>query len=324
MSYSAEAYQKAQIEVQRRKETAEAEYNRRKDYVAANFPEVRALQEDLSKTFSRIYALVRNNKGEDFHEQLDKIKAHNLRTQGQMRELLQAFTNDPNYLSVPYYCKACEDTGWKNGKRCECFKTLVKQFAVQEINKKGLMILHDFEEFNPDYYNFTENGVDVRSKMVGVRIYLERYAYNFTPSSASLLFFGKTGLGKTFMSSCVAKAVALRGFSVIYWPISDIMRDIENEHFGRAEGNTLDLACQADLLILDDLGSEFKSAFTESQLYNIINNRLNFNKATIVSTNYSKEELNSEYNERIVSRLTGFYMPVHFMGKDIRHQMRQA
>jgi DNA replication protein DnaC len=135
-----------------------------------------------------------------------------------------------------------------------------------------------------------------------------------------MLFMGQTGLGKTFLSSCIAKAIAEKGYAVAFGSISDFLREIENEHFGRTEGNTLDALLNADIVILDDLGSEFSGTFYESTIYNIINGRINLKKPTIISTNLTQSQLNLRYNERISSRVFNEFMPIMFVGKDIRQK----
>ena len=125
------------------------------------------------------------------------------------------------------------------------------------------------------------------------------------------------------MSSILTKQLTENGFNVAFGSILDFLRAVENERFGRSEGDTLSILIGADLLILDDLGSEFQTAFNESALYDIINSRINLDKPTIISTNLSVSELNGRYNERIVSRITGCFEPIPFLGKDIRHVKRQ-
>ncbi len=178
-------------------------------------------------------------------------------------------------------------------------------------------------DFRLDYYDRTpENGISPYEKMAQSLEYCQNYVKDFSENSPSLFFCGETGLGKTFLSSCIAKALLEKGVKVVFGSIIDFLRRIENEHFGREQGNTIDTLIDADLVILDDLGSEFRTSFTESAIYDIINSRINLGKPTIISTNLTTDELNEDYNERIVSRLTGCFHPIKFLGKDIRHIMR--
>ena len=135
---------------------------------------------------------------------------------------------------------------------------------------------------------------------------------------------GNTGLGKTHLSLSIANEVLSKGYSVIYDSIINILHKIENEHFGRDKTNdTLSLINETELLILDDLGTEYSSSFYVSTIYNIINTRLNASKSTIISTNLSLAEIGDRYDERIVSRITTMYNCMTFAGNDVRYQKKQ-
>lgn len=261
---------------------------------------------------------------EDVPEIIEKVKEKNLSTQETIKDMLEVVKGDRSYLDVPYFCNVCKDTGYVNGTRCECLKKLLRKYTIDEVNQNCHIKLHDFNEFRLEYYDTGSiNGVVPRDKMAQIYQFCRDYALNFGKGSPSLFFFGRTGLGKTFLSSCIAKRVMENGFNVAFGSILDFLRTIENERFGRAEGDTLDILINADLLILDDLGSEFQTSFNESALYDIINSRINLDRPTIISTNLSASELNGRYNERIVSRITGCFDPIPFVGKDIRHVKRQ-
>ncbi|MGN0602178.1 MAG: ATP-binding protein [Oscillospiraceae bacterium] len=319
MKYSREAFEKAERELESRRRKAEEEQLRRTAEIASVAPEVEILQRKLKSTGFRLMSLI-VYKEKDSKQEIEKIKRENLDTQNTIGELLEAVKGDRNYLDVKYYCPICGDTGYVQGRRCSCMEELLKQFTAQELNENCLIELHDFSQFRLDYYDkSSQTGISPYEKMQGNLQYCKSYAENFSQNSPSLFFFGKTGLGKTFLSSCIAKTLLDRGVNVVFGSLIDFLRKIENEHFGRAEGNTLDVIIGAELVILDDLGSEFQTGFTESAIYDIINSRINLGRPTIVSTNLSRSELSEKYNERIISRLTGCFLPLGFMGKDIRH-----
>ena len=136
--------------------------------------------------------------------------------------------------------------------------------------------------------------------------------------------YGKTGLGKTHLSLAVANRVLEKGYSVIYDSIINILQKIEREHFSRDHNyETLDLVMKTDLLILDDLGTEYESQFYSSTIYNIINTRLNSGKPTIINTNLELSVIRRRYDERVVSRITGVYRCMEFKGEDVRFQLKQ-
>ncbi len=191
-----------------------------------------------------------------------------------------------------------------------------------DINKNSNIKLADFKDFNLDYYPDEidkTTGISPKLKMATNLNACKEYVKYFPNNSASLFFSGKTGLGKTFLTSAIAKELLQKGYNVAFDSIQNYLRAIENEHFGRSlNTDTLQTLLCADLVILDDLGSEFCSPFYTSALYNIINTRLNKGVPTIISSNLSLDELQKRYDDRIISRLTGMFTWMIFLGKDIR------
>ncbi|MBR1384412.1 MAG: ATP-binding protein [Ruminococcus sp.] len=319
--YSEEVFRKAEAVLSMRRTEAEEELARRKDYISKNYPEAAKLKRELETTSLKIFSILRED--EDIEGKIKALQAENKKQQEELAVLLEAFTGDPNYLKERYICPICSDTGFNGGFRCKCFDELLRKFASQELNEISGIELHSFEEFMLDLYPVSDdNSRNPRAKMKNALDYCRAYAEGFSDKeNRSLLLIGKTGLGKTFLSSCIAKTVSENGYSVVFGPISTYLRRIENEHFGRADTDTLSLLSSCDLLILDDLGSEFKTSFTESTVYEILNSRINAGKPTVVSTNLSPAELNSFYNERIVSRLTGCFAPIGLIGNDLRQAL---
>lgn len=319
MYYSNEIYDKASSQINDRYENAVETHNTRLAQIRIKAPEIARLFDSLSETSVKLTQAIISG-GERTSEIVEEIKNNNLLTQKKIRSLLKAFSYPENYLDIPYYCNKCKDTGTVMGQRCECFTELLKKLAVEEFNSKSKISLHNFEEFKIDFYPVTlQNGFSAREQMQAVFDYCYDYAENFNESSPSLLFNGNTGLGKTFLSSAIAKKLTEKGYSVIFDSVSNILRAVENEHFGRANGDTMSVLMDSDLVILDDLGSEFITNFSSSVLYNIINNRINSCKPIIISTNFNNNELNEMYNERLISRISSF-IPIHFEGNDIRVQ----
>ncbi|MEI3129668.1 MAG: ATP-binding protein [Oscillospiraceae bacterium] len=186
-----------------------------------------------------------------------------------------------------------------------------------------------FEQFRLDYYPDTPDpnyGISPRQTMRLVLQKCQRYAREFTPNASSLLFTGETGLGKTFLSGCIARAVADGGYSVVYDTAIHLLADYEAAKFGEnTEENRSRTgkytAC--DLLIIDDLGTEMVTQFTVSALYSVINDRLMAHKPVILSTNLSPEELRTRYSAQIASRILGTYQVLQFLGNDIRMKTQE-
>lgn len=323
MKYSKSAFERAEMTLAERREKAEREHKERLAEIEFNAPEISALNASLKNTnLELLKAISSGSKETSAKDIIMQIRDKNLETQSTIKELLKTCGYPEDYLQIKYYCNKCGDMGFCEGVRCECFDKLLIKYTTDELNENCLIKLHDFSEFRLDFY--PDSGmISPRKKMSEIFDYCKKYTNSFNINSSSLFFFGQTGLGKTFLSSCIANSLLKEGYNIVFGSILHLFRTIESEHFGRSDGNTLDIIINADLVILDDLGSEFQTSFTDSVLYEIINDRLNLNKPIIISTNLSMKEMNSKYNERIISRLTGCFTPLMFMGEDIRHVKRK-
>ena len=243
--------------------------------------------------------------------------------QEEKKNLLKKNGYDENELAIKYTCTACEDTGFINGRRCKCFVNLLKEIERDKIEKIAPIEECTFDTFSTEYYpDIAQNGgISPKYRAEKIKESCIGYATNFNKGAKNLLFTGGTGLGKTHLSLAIANVVINRGYSVIYGTAQNILGDLQNENFGRIdnlkyrENEILDV----DLLILDDLGTEFKSAYTISCLYNIINTRIGAKLPTIISTNYTLKELLEFYDQRITSRITGEYSLLTLEGNDIRY-----
>lgn len=251
------------------------------------------------------------------------MRTESLALQEEKKNLLKKNGYGENALAIKYTCPACEDTGFINGRRCKCFINLLKDIEREKIEKIAPLKECTFETFNTLYYpEISEKAEESpRKKVEKIKSSCIKYATNFTKESKNLFFMGGTGLGKTHLSLAIANVAINKGYSVIYGTAQNILGDLQNENFGRLdnlkyrENEILDV----DLLILDDLGTEFKSAYTVSCLYNIINTRLSAKLPTIISTNYSIDEIEKIYDQRTTSRIIGGYSTLVLTGNDIRY-----
>ncbi len=321
MSYDKNLYEQADHIIHQRRLRAENELSARAAEAERLIPEIAEIRSQLARTSIELSKLI-IRKDKNLKKNFDKIKEQNLQGQQMIKKLLKSGGFPEDFLEQSYYCKICSDKGYINGERCQCFNKLLNQLAVDALNSGANMPECDFEHFSLDYYNGkTDNGIDCRRKMEENLNFCKDYAGSFSTNSPSLLMIGKTGLGKTHLSLSIAKQAAKQGYTAAYGSLLNYLREIEKEHFGRYDASgsdTMQTLIGADLLVLDDLGSEFRTPFYESALYNIINSRINNGLPTIISTNLSATELQNSYNDRIISRIFGVFKTLVFVGNDIR------
>ena len=326
MAFDRYIYEKAENEIKQRRFNAENLLNERINEIHIKIPEIKEIMSFISQTSIELSKLIIRKEG-NFSESFNKIKNHNINGQKMIKKLLVQNNYSENYLEPVYTCNICNDKGYYNGERCVCFNKLLTYFAVERLNSEANMPECDFEHFSLDYYSgiSTTNCLDCYKKMSENFNFCKEYAENFSLDSESLFLIGQTGVGKTHISLAIAKVVSAKGYTVAYGSLLNYMRIIEKEHFNRASNNetdTLQILIGSDLLILDDLGSEFMTSFSESALYNILNSRINLGLPTIISSNLSGKELQQKYNDRIVSRLLSVYKMLLFVGQDIRQIKR--
>lgn len=325
MSYDKHIFDAAEAELNSRRISAENEQAARLEAIEKEIPEIKEIYAHLSETMIELSKLIISKK--DFEANFEKIKEKNLQAQQLAARLLMEHGYAEDHLDVHYHCKKCSDKGYTNGQRCSCFINLLNKHAIEALNRSANMPECDFEHFSLDYYDNIKlsSGADCRTVMTDILKYCKNYADTFSENSDSIFMYGKTGVGKTHLSLSIAKAVAAKGHTVAYGSIVNYLTMIEKEHFGKSSENSSDtseLLINTELLILDDLGSEFLTGFTESAIYNIINSRINLGRPTIINTNLSTDELQGRYNDRIISRIFGNYVTLCLVGNDIRQIKR--
>ncbi|MBZ4669853.1 MAG: replication protein [Oscillospiraceae bacterium] len=321
MSYDKAVFEKAEREISSRRISAETSAQIRLEEIEQKIPEISEINRELANTSIELSSLILERKG-DFEKNFEELKLRNLQGQEMIKNLLKTNGYPEDYLEVKYFCPKCQDKGYINGQRCECFKKLLWKYATEQLNANSQMMLCSFETFNLDYYSKIPDGSGLSDyeKMKNVYNHCKNYAKNFSLKSPSIFMLGLTGLGKTHLSFAIAKEVIEKGYNVAYDSAVNYLRAIEKEHFGRSDNDkdTLQILLNTDLLILDDLGAEYESGFYVSTIYNIINTRLNKGLPTIINSNLTPAELQKRYDDRIVSRLLAMYDYLRFFGNDIR------
>lgn len=317
MAYNAENYKKIAAQYKdknlRAKEAAEA----RREELHRKLPQVAEIDRALSATGLRIMREALKGK-EGLDVRIQKLEEGNNLLLEARREILRANGYPEDYSSVHYECEECQDIGFVNGKMCKCMRRALTLAGYESSGVLKLIEKQNFDTFDLNYYKGAE-----RRNMEQILEISKDYALNFHDDTMrNLLFMGDTGLGKTHLSSAIAKVVVDRGFDVVYESAQKIFSDFEAEKFGRVpQGeNRTERYLACDLLIMDDLGTEMQSAFTVSCLYYLINTRLINEKSMVISTNIDKEEFSRQYTDRITSRLLGEFTVCVFAGTDIRSQ----
>lgn len=325
MAYDARLMAAAAAELEKIRANNRSEQTRRTSLVYDRIPEIERIDRQLR---SHMVALVRLTiaKGENMARSIAELERENLELQARRAELLTAHGFSPDYLEDIYSCPDCKDSGRINGQICSCLKGLYNKVLSLEL---GSLLKHgdeSFERFDLNLYSSAPDAKGVSPRAVMQRIYeaCRKFADNFPDVGANLLFQGGPGLGKTYLSACIAGVVADKGLSVCYETAVAALDAFEQQKFSRdsAEGQNASAKVQrmsdCDLMILDDLGTEMLTPMSQSALYTLINTRLVKGKKTIISTNLTDGELEKRYSPQIYSRLAGEFLHLPFAGDDIR------
>ncbi len=324
MRYPKEIYDLAMQTLDERRAKAQSDAAALRARVAQKYPRITAIETALADTGAKLSRAIL--AGGDIEAAVNAIKEENLALQNELATLLQKAGVAAVNLEPQYTCPVCSDNGYANGKMCDCLKQLLKEKAAASVCKGLAETPARFEDMDVSFYDDTVpqgRTLSPRKKMEQIIAYCKQYAENFSASAPSLLLRGPTGTGKTHLSLAMASTVAANGFSVIYQPAGKLFRTLEREHFGKQEGDTETLALTCDLLVIDDLGTEFDTSFTAATLYNILNTRMLDDLPTIISTNLTQEGIQQRYGDQITSRITGGFEPLLCVGKDIRQQKRE-
>ena len=325
MKFDSVTLQMAEERLRQRRNDAEARAEKQKETLYKALPRLAELQSGLAGTGTKLVRVVLN-KEPDGNEQIEAIRRENLALQEERRALLAERNLTPEDILPKYSCPACSDEGYLDGKMCECLKLMIKQCAYERLNTSIPLAGYTFSLFSLDYYDAEPDsrGISPRKRMEGIHQFCRQYAKEFQPHADSILMQGATGLGKTHLSLAIANEVIGKGYGVVYGSIQNLTSQMEKEKFGRSSQpeDTMQSLLSCDLLILDDLGTEFMTGFVGSAIHTLINTRLLQEKPTIISTNLSPGELEERYGERIVSRMIGGYRVLSYTGSDVRQKKR--
>lgn len=320
MAYSAEVVQRARARLAQAREDRESENRQHLAEGYARVPRLREIDIQLRRTMAKA-AQAAFRQGSDGRAEMEAVRQENLELQRERARLVAEYFEE-GYLDDSPVCDRCGGTGYVGSAMCECLMELCRQEQKKEIS-----ILtggrESFAQFRLDYYSNEFNpkmGASHRMIMEQVFLKCRNYAFNFTRKSGNLLFIGGTGLGKTFLSACIARTVADRGYGVVYETASHLFSKMERAKFSGDEQarKEAEKYTSCDLLIIDDLGTEMPGQFVTAALYSLMNDRLLAGLPMIISTNLNINETGVRYSPQIASRLHGGFTRLTFVGEDIR------
>ncbi len=311
--YARENYAKVKSIIEARRQKAINDANAKNIEVALLSEDIRLIDAELRGTGLRIFKLA--CEGGD----ITPLRERNLFLGEERKKCLVKLGLPEDYTEVHYTCPDCSDSGFVGGRMCKCFKEMLITENIKSSGMGNLIEKQSFENFDIERYKVSEEGYQrMKSNLKDIEDFID----NFGKISQTLLFVGKTGTGKTHLSTAIAKSLIEKGYEVLYDSSQNIVAAFEHDRFKSGYGPYEprgDKYLECDLLILDDLGTEFVNQFTIACLYNLINTRQNKGLSTIISTNLSANELTTKYEDRIYSRLMGKDSKiVLFIGKDAR------
>lgn len=304
------------------KDQAQHSQSQRQEEIYKKFPRIRLIDEEIQRTGYEIASSIL--KGIDVESYILELRKKMTDMKMEKGELLTSNGYPVDYLDISYKCSKCKDTGYIGSEKCSCFKQKLIDRYYQQSNLKDILKEENFDSFNFSLYSrdvYPNEKLSPQKNMEQIYSSCINFVSNFGNEYSNLFFFGGSGLGKTFLSNCIAKDLLDKGRVVIYQTASNLIEMMRSLRFDTdAPKEQLDDLNNCDLLIIDDLGAEPNNTYSQSDLFNIINSRLLLKKSMIISTNLSIGELAKNYPERITSRILGNFTPFKFFGEDIRVQ----
>ena len=294
------------------------ELNKRFEEVYTKIPEYKALEEAVS-TIAMAYG---RQLIEGSNSALDTLKGELSDLSSQKEELLIKNGFPKDYLTMQYNCPSCKDTGYIGNEKCSCLKNRILSVMYEQSNIASLLETDNFSTLSDKYYH----GEDLQRFQEAVNL-CHRFIDNFDKEKDNLFLYGNVGVGKSFLSCCIAKELLDKGHSVLYFSSAHLFDVLANSDFGKDSKESLYTSKEdiynCDLVVIDDLGTELTNSYVSTRLFSLINERILRNKSTIISTNLSLKDLREVYSDRIFSRITTKYKLCKLSGPDIRIYKKQ-
>ena len=320
MAYSNDIVHRARVALATKKADRESQIQARLHTAYERVPRIHQIDSLLRQSMAKA-AKAAFLQGGDAKAAMERVKKENMLLQEERKQLAEIYFG-PDFLDESPICEKCGGNGYVGTAMCSCLLELCRQEQKKEV---ALLASDDqhFGNFRLEYYPNTtdpKTGYNPRKTMERVFDVARGYAVTFTLDSGNLLLSGGTGLGKTFLSACIAREVAEQGWSVAYETANHLMNKLEKHRFRPDEETELNVKKirQSDLLIVDDLGTEMPGSFVTASLYSLLNDRLLLGRPMVISTNLTIEEISQRYSPQIASRLQGSFQLLPFVGQDIR------
>ena len=331
MAHDGKLLARAREQLDRQRQANRDEHLRRLDEVYRRVPEIEQIDATMRAQMTQLVRITLG-KRPDMQEQLKALKEENLQLQMRRAELLVEHGMPTDYLDEIVSCPICRDTGICGGQPCSCLETLYNRELTKELSALLRHGDESFEHFDFSLYSTVPDarGLTPRRVIESYFAICRRFAANYPDVSRNLLLWGEPGLGKTYLSACIAREVAKKGYSVSYGSAASALDAFERQKFSRdpdeveEAGRRVKRMLSCDLMILDDLGTEMITSQSISALYQLINTRLIEGKKLIINTNIAPDDLKKKYSPQIHSRLVGEFEILHFIGEDIRKKKKTS
>jgi DNA replication protein DnaC len=329
MTIKEQQYKKILREYEIKQDRSQRQLNSKQQEVYKQIPRIADIDRDLAQIGIKISRAILKNP-ENAQDLLESLEQKHMDLVIEKAELLYVNGYGKNYLEPSFECRQCKDTGYIGNIQCNCFKQQLIDVAYYQSGLKDILQIENFDHFDFTYYSneiAPDMNISPRENMKRIYRHCIRFINEFDTTFSNLIFYGKSGLGKTFLCNCIAKDLLDQGKTILYLTAFQLFKIFENARFHNGENEEkdktyLDMIFTADLLIIDDLGTEFSTALTGAELFNCLNARLLEKKSTIISTNLSPSEWQTQYSHRIVSRVFGNYNALKLVGDDIRIQKK--
>lgn len=316
-----------QYEQIRTQKQHELQKNRNEIYTAC--PRLQEIENEIALAGVHIARMVLQ-KPENKEILLKKLQKSHIQLQKEKKELLSELGFCENVLQLNYVCNDCKDTGYIDNSPCHCMKQKLIDLAYDQSNIKEIVKQENFKTFENDYFSKEVNKYEGWSPYDNIKKIYEKcvtFCDDFDTTFQNLFLYGDAGLGKTFLCNCIAKALLDRGYIVLYMTAGQLFDMIEKQQFQndnqQEKEDIMEDLLTVDLLIIDDLGTEFSTILSSAKLFHIINSRMLTKKPVIISTNLAPNEFSNQYSDRLVSRIAGTYIMMKFFGDDIRQKNQE-